>query len=422
MADESNNQDQNISGDEIQSKLNEVLDTQGDSGEVKSTFSFAELYEKKDEKQEFIIPELLPDKAVALLVGEDGIGKTQILIQLCLAICLKHTSFLLQDLRVKHNRTLFCATEDSKEQFTKAMVKQAVAMKPDLNPDEIKLDFTEGSNFDDFKSLMKELERKVKQNPYDLIIIDALSDIFLLTDGNINDSGHARLILQALQNFCGKHETTIIVIHHVAKTKMDKKRDQGKLFIEKTDTQGAGSITQKPRTVWALTHLPKKRGENITDNTNFLHVVKKNAMGNYFQQNAIRLNFDGNTLLHTYLDQIDINAYENPDGTQDPNQALENAKVNTERALTYDEHIHKVKEAFGNKDKLVRSDLVRALTKSYDVGKNKVEQSGGVLNTIKGNGILKKSGNYYIINPTLTETNDIKQGELGDDKGEDAPF
>jgi RecA-family ATPase len=395
-----------------------------ENDELKCTYSFAELWEKKDEEQKFLIPELLPAQTVAVLIGEDGIGKTQITTQLCLQIALGHKSFMGMDLNAEHKRCLIVATEESRQKFTSAIVKQAINLEKVIKPNDIKISFTEGSNFDEWPSLRVEIEKLLTADKHDLIVIDALSDLFTLIDGEINSNSDARKILSSMQSIATKHEVTILLIHHAAKTKLVQKKKEGKMFVEKTDSQGAGAITQKPRTILALTNDPGSISDDGKSYTNYLHVVKANLMSKHYMSNALQCIFDSNSLLHSYVCLTDIEMFENPENQEDQYQkGRENSKKADPLNVEDSEHERRVLLVFAEQEYFDRAQLVEKLRFLYNVGKNKIESKDGVLSVL----LSKK----YISNNAGQFTCKIKPAEklkgsdntdLIKDTDEPAPF
>jgi RecA-family ATPase len=279
--------------------------------EEKNTYTYAELHANKDNEQKFLLDDLLPAYTLTLLIGEDGIGKTQLMGQLSANVCLGHKDFLGIPLKVEHNRALFVATEDSKEKFTNAFTKQMYALAPTHDPAKTKMSFMEAANLDDLDGFKTELSNELLKNPTDVVVADALGDMFTWIDGDINNNSHARKILGVCQQICNVYHTTMIIIHHAAKTKVVERRKHGAIFIDKTDSQGAGAITQKPRTVLALTHDPRTVTQEGVVYTNYLHVVKANLMPKTYEKQAIQLEFNGKTLLHTRVGLIDIELMQN---------------------------------------------------------------------------------------------------------------
>lgn len=410
--------------EQLKKKAIEQLDSILPAPLKKSTYTYAELYDKREEVQRFIIPDLLPQEAVCVLIGEDGIGKTQLCSQLCGQIALKRESFLGMKLNAKHNRCLIVATEDSKQKFTSAITKILNALAPGHDPKSIMIDFTEGSDFDDFLTLKKEIETSLSTNFYDIVIIDALSDLFSLIDGDINSNSHARKLLSFFQYLCNSFNTTIIIIHHAAKSKIVLNRKEGKLFVQKTDSQGAGAITQKPRTVLALTHDPKTVSNDGQTYINYLHVVKANLMGKKYVQNAIKLQFDTKTLLHLSQGLIDIEMQQTElSAQQEASETVYdfNRKKPQPFQIPLSQHKELVDHIFSQEEILSRTDLITKLSIAYGVGKTKVESKDGLISYLLQKNLIEK---YQFGSYRKTVEQDNSTPPPGDnwEPMEEAPF
>lgn len=355
-----------------------------------NTFTLAELWKHKDDVQRFIIPELIPDASVSVLIGEDGIGKTQIMTQLCLSIALKFKTFMTLPLQARHYRCGVVATEDSRQKFTQAIFKQAMHIKPDLKPEDVDIRFTEGSNFDTLDDLLAEITKLLKQAPFDLIVIDALSDLFTMIDGEINSNTHARKIINKLQNICNTYDTAIILIHHAAKSKIFEIKKSGSIFITKDSSQGAGAITQKPRTVLALSNHKESTSEDGKYYDNYLHVVKANLMGKEYMTNALKLQFNGHNLCHTLMSRVNIEQWENENAAQ-TQPAQHAGKIQTKD----DSSIHSmfVEGNFLDNAKFGRKDLLDKIMGYYAVGKPTAEDIMGQLLTLS---LVENHGGTYV--------------------------
>lgn len=424
---------------ELKDKAVEALVDDAEEPIQKNTHSYAELYLEKDAPQNFIINDLIPDEEVCVLIGVDGIGKTQICSQLCFAIGTKRENFLGLTLNIKHGRALVVATEDSKVKFTRAIVKIAKGMDPNHKPEDVNVHFTEGGNFDDMNSFIKEIVDFLKVTPVDLIILDALQDLFLFIDGEVNSNKDANKILNIIQKqICNVYKCSAIVIHHASKTSAQKKQESGKFFLVKNDSQGAGRITQKPRTVLGLTHdFASSAVEDSTTYTNYLHVLKTNLASRHYMKNAISLTFDQATLLHESNGLVNIEQYENADKTATD---FTPTKKPMAKEITLDEHKAKVTSAFEHEDSLSRKELVAKLRGLYGVGGNKIEEKGGYLSyltdlgLIVGDvGIFRKGGVSDFKMPISTENWEvdpvkkdesiiIKPNFLSGDEEFDTPF
>lgn len=387
----------------------------------KRTYTYAELHAKKDEEQPFLIPELLPGESVAVLIGEDGIGKTQLCTQLCLHIAFRYETFLGLRINVRHGRALIVATEDSRQKFIKACTKQSYTLEPSHRPQDVHIEFMEGSDFDDLLSLKDELEGLLSKQYYDVIVLDALSDVFTMIDGEINSNSHARRILSFFQHLCNTYQTTIIIIHHAAKSKIVVKQKEGKLFVEKGDSQGAGAITQKPRTVLALSNDPRSTASDGSRYTNYLHVVKANLMGKEFQQNAIKLQFDAATLLHSQQGRVDIHMMQEEaektvaqQGTEVGNNG--NRRKPAAKEIPDEVHISTLVNIFRGETVLQKPELKARMAAQYGIGMTKVESSlekGGYLAYLESRGMVI-CGMFGCSLPGTQQT--------ATDEGDDPPF
>jgi RecA-family ATPase len=324
-------------------------------------------------------------------------------------------------LNVEHASALIVATEDSKEKFTSAIMRQAYRMNPNLKPKDVHVDFTEGSEFDDFLLFKSELEGLLKKKFYDLIIIDALSDLFTLIDGEINSNSHARKILSFFQAVCNQYQTTIIIIHHAAKSKIVAKRKEGKLFVEKGDSQGAGAITQKPRTVLALSSDPKSVSEDGFTYTNYLHVVKANLMGKHYLKNAIVLKFDSRILMHFPQGTVDIELF-SPEMPIEPGQSELNPKrKTTPQEMSLQEHKDLLKVIFRAGGELLKAELIEGIRVHYNVGKNLIEKAGGFLPYLRKVELVERTPYGFKFNPHAVPDG-WQQPNLNNGNDDEVPF
>lgn len=401
-------------------KVGEVAPTP----EEKNTYSFKELWHNKDVEQKFLLPDLIPANAVGIIIGEDGIGKTQIMTQLSLSIALGHSHFMGIELYAPNKRCMIVATEDSREKFTKAIVKQITSIKSNINPDEINIDFVEGSNFDEFKGFQTEIEKNLRKQKYDLIIIDALSDLFTFIDGEINSNSHARKLLSWAQKIVNTHSVTLMLIHHAAKTKIVAKQKEGKLFVEKGDSQGAGAITQKPRTILALSHDPKSLSPDGFRYRNYLHVVKANLMSKKYFNNAIELEFNTQTLLHERNNLVDINSFEmNAQGEVIAELSNNNGRTPKPKPedIPMNTHRDNIEFIFRESDALTREEIVNKMKMIYSVGSTKIESKDGYLNYLIQNDLIVSNNGLFkrTIKSTEYDAPDFNSLNI---PGTDAPF
>lgn len=369
--------------DELKKKAVEAL---GENTPVKYTYSYAELRKMKSEVQDFIINDLLPAGELAILIGVDGVGKTQITSQLCFSIGTKRDNFLGLKLNLVHGQAIIAATEDSVKKFSNSICKIGDGLDPNHNPDKVGLRFIEASEFPDLPSFIAEIDSLLKEQKAELVIVDAFQDLLLLIDGEINSNSNCNKAMAPFQSLCKTHGCSIVFIHHASKTSAKEKQAKNKFFLEKNDSQGAGRITQKPRTVLGLTHdFSSSAVEDSTTYTNYLHVLKTNIAGRTYMKNAISLTFDQNTLLHEATGLVNIEAYESADKTASDFTPVKKPMA---KELSFADHQLKVDLIFEKKDSLSRKDLVDAMRGFYGVGKNKIEEAGGYLSYLTEHGLI----------------------------------
>lgn len=416
----------------LRAKAIQQLDAVLPAPTAKRTYSYAELHDTKDDVQKFLVPDLLPSEAVCVLIGEDGIGKTQLCTQLCACIGFGLSHFVGVELNVKHKAALIVASEDSRKKFIKAFVKQTHTMQPGHNPKDLNVDFMEASDFDDFAAMKDELETLLRTKFYDLVVLDALGDTFTLIDGDINSNSHARKLLSFFQHLCNTYGVTMVIIHHAAKSKMVMKRREGKMFVEKSDSQGAGAITQKPRTVIALTNDPGTIQDEGNRYVNYLHVVKANLMGKRFMQMAIKLQFTSVDLLHRQDGLVDIQMMQTEEIQKvenDQKSQLTGRKTdfNVRKPGPADiipaMHHQKLVAVYGNNLTLSREVLVARMTNEYGVGTGKIEQKGGYLNYLTEQGFITKSEfGFSYKRPAGPQAGWTPVAAAGDDPDTETPF
>lgn len=363
------------------------------------TYSFADLHKLKDIEQEFLIDDLLPKSSVTVFMGVDGIGKSAILSQLCLQVCLDVPNFCGCKLKVKNRNCVFVGTEDAKVKFARSVGKQAKAIKPDYKPEEVGLHFTEASMFDNWDELTEEIELLLADFTPEVIVVDTLSDMFGLKDSEINSNDAARKILSYFQMIADSTGAAVIIVHHVSKTKIAGKKFAGTLFLEKDDAQGAGAITQKARTVLALTN-DKASNVNGKTYTNYLHSVKGNMFGKKYEINAIKLEFQTETLLHKFDSVVDIFEVESErkkEAGEDNDAPRERGtsgqkKVAQPSDIEDADHWQKLTDMYKGFTVLGRQDLLKRICTAYAIGMNKAQQTGGYMDYLTSKGWLQKSG------------------------------
>lgn len=380
-----------------------------ESEEPQYIYSLQEIWKNRHIKARFLIPDLIPGNAVSLIIGEDGIGKTQLFTQLCLSVCYGQEQFLSLQLNPIHKTALIIATEDSKEKFASAVSKQLLYFEPFLQDDSpmVDLDFMEAADLEDWKHFKKVVKKRLAAKKYDVIVVDAFSDVFTYLDGNINDNGDARTLLATFQTWAKLYEASVLVIHHAAKTKIVPIHAAGKLLIEKNSSQGAGSITQKPRTILALSH-DKATEQDDGTSTNFLHVVKANLMSKRHIHEILELTFNEKNLIHEFVRLVNNEEIDNPNGPV-ATQPVKEVTISGQTRNVHPKHmdmakhyilcaaIFDIQSTYGTK-----ADIIPHISTNYNISERVAERE--YWSYLTDIGLIKKSGLGYVFGGDKDDT------------------
>ena len=130
---------------------------------------------------------------VASLVGSSDTGKSTILRQLALCVALGKSNWMGFKLNLTNKKVIYVSTEDDKYSVSIAIKKQLKSL------DFIKekeSEFLHNISFVfDTSRLLAQLTQRLKDNPVDLIVIDAFTDVFTK---EINSSTEVRRFSKAI--------------------------------------------------------------------------------------------------------------------------------------------------------------------------------------------------------------------------------
>jgi RecA-family ATPase len=186
---------------------------------------------------QMLLEKFLPKVGLAALIGESDIGKSTWLILLALFVALKEKLFLGMKLNVTHGRALYVSTEDDASNFgprAKKLCKKLEISESEL--EKIEFYFT-----DDVEKLASNLNDYLSDNKFDLVVIDAFSDI-LSEDGN--NATVVRKTLNGLSKIASRYQCLILVLHHMRKSAGSEP--------SKNDVLGSSGFEAKMRSVIGL--------------------------------------------------------------------------------------------------------------------------------------------------------------------------
>ena len=223
-----------------------------------------------------LLDPLFPKVSSVSLVGSSDLGKSTLLRQFALAVSMGDTKFLGWDLKAEHNRALYVSTEDDNDASTIQLKRfNEVRKKEDV-------DFKGITFIYDIFKLKDTVENYVKENPIDVLIMDAYLDIYSGTNSK-NDGGQIRQFLTDYDQLAKKYKFLVIWNHHCKK---------GTQAFEpgKDNVLGSQSFEAKMRLVCEM------RPDLVDDHRRHLCFIKGNYLAPEYKIESYVLELDPNTL------------------------------------------------------------------------------------------------------------------------------
>lgn len=235
----------------------------------KSMYDAFELYNLEIDDVPKLLDPFFQKVGLASLVGTSDSGKSTFLRQLSLSIVLKNETFIGCKLNCKSNKVIYVSTEDDSNSVSAAIRKQIQFLK---GQDE-NLDFSLLKNLKfifDTENLLDILALSLEEEPCDLIVIDAFTDVFTK---EINANTQVRQFLHEYDEIAKKHNCLIVFLHHIGKNTQ-------KHTPSKDSIIGSQAFEAKMRSVIEL--RPNVHKENCKD----LWVLKANFLDSSFKKKS----------------------------------------------------------------------------------------------------------------------------------------
>ena len=215
-----------------------------------------------------LIPPLFHRIGLALLIGSSDIGKSTILRQLCICI-VTGKPFLGMDVKSIFRRALYVSSEDDEMSISYLLKRQNNEFK--LKPEEL-----EGLRFIfETDQLLERLEKELMIRRYDVIVVDALTD---LINSDLYKANEVRYFLNQYSQLAKKYECLVIFLHHT-------KKNAENLAPSKNNSLGSQAIEAKSRLVLEF----KANLNNAT--IRHLCPVKGNFIPSELKRNSIDVMF-----------------------------------------------------------------------------------------------------------------------------------
>ena len=173
---------------------------------------------------------------ISLLVGASDTGKSMALRQL--AICVAgRMKFLGREWNGKTGKVIVAITEDDETATSFFLNRQNIDIEaPDEAFENIRFIF-------DTENIIEKLTSEMQRDPADIVILDALGDLFNGKDLNANNQ--VRAFLQQFSNLANRFSCPVVFLHHTSKRSED-------LAPSKNNSIGSQGIEAKCRLVMEL--------------------------------------------------------------------------------------------------------------------------------------------------------------------------
>lgn len=204
-----------------------------------------------------LIQDLLPNGVIGVCVASSDVGKSMFWRQACACVAMKKDSLIGKKLNIKYGRAAYVSTEDNERVFNNQYNKW------NLNEEELLLLKNLHVKVETKKFPNKDFFSQAIRTPYDLIVVDVLSDVI---QDDLNDARRTREYYKQFKTLTNQFGTTILFIHHINKAG-DK---QGS--FSKGHVLGSSAIESASR---SLIFITKDGNDNTVRN---ISVLKCNSL------------------------------------------------------------------------------------------------------------------------------------------------
>ncbi len=236
---------------------------------TKPFYSAKELLDRKATKMPCLIDPIIPKVGLCCLAGSSDTGKSSFLRQLGTSIVLGESHFLGFKVNASHNKVIYVSTEDDDYAISYLLNKS-------FAPKGISSDYIEGLKYlFDTIDLLSRLRAILENEPHDLIIIDAFSDLY---GNSMNDSNQVRIFLHQYNLLAHEFKCAIIFLHHTGKHTEDKMPSKNNLL-------GSQGFEAKMRLVIEL------RNDPLDPTKRHMCIVKGNYLPSSYKNESYVLEF-----------------------------------------------------------------------------------------------------------------------------------
>ncbi len=220
--------------------------------------------------ESMLIEDLLPTGVISVCVASSDVGKSMFWRQACACIAMQRDSFIGKKLNIKYGRAAYVSTEDNERVFN----TQYNAWN--LSDEELSLLKNLHVKVETKKFPNKEFFIQAKRKPYDLIVVDVLSDVI---QDDLNDARKTRDFYNQFKPLINEFGTSILFIHHI-----NKAGDRLGSF-SKNHVLGSSAIESASR---SLIFITKENGE---DSVRKISLLKCNNLSDAKKNKPFKVRF-----------------------------------------------------------------------------------------------------------------------------------
>ncbi len=217
-------------------------------------------------EQPTLVTPLIPKVGIVALAGMSDLGKSRLLLQLCMDIAL-NDEFLGFKIDAKHKSVIYVSTEDDKYTISNRLQIYKEAEKDKI--EKVRFLFST-------EDLIDTLDKELIKQKADAIVLDTFADLY---SGEMNQVNKVRAFMQEFQELALKHECVFIINHHTGKRTEEKPPSKNNLI-------GSQGFEGKARLVMELRQDYKDASKK------HLCIVKGNYLKDLYKRSSYELEYD----------------------------------------------------------------------------------------------------------------------------------
>jgi predicted ATP-dependent serine protease len=215
----------------------------------------------------YLLEPLITRGELTALIGPGDVGKSILLRDLSISIVNQEDNYLGYRLHLKTGKVLYVSLEDNKYRLANQIKRTRINRENAANLDFITM------LIDDFEDPFDELEKAVRIDRYDLVVVDPISNMIF---EDWKDQGALRQSLLQFSLLAMDYECAVILMHHITK-------EASKSAPNANNAVGSQAFANMARTVMELRRRPSNKEERG------LFLIKANGLDDDFKKAGVLL-------------------------------------------------------------------------------------------------------------------------------------